>query len=378
VSAAAGAGLVQITKADPKRGPVPDDRPAQLSVANNTPFRSSELIKGARWTTRRYDPPRPQYGDILPTTWSDDGHLYTTINDGGLRAEQATPQWRNFVVRVDGAPPNLRVKLAGAGEPLGHLYSDGLTSVGGTLYGTRVHDWDWPHFQPFLGLVDIAYSRDHGGHWTYGRKSFPDRAGNLSFVQEGQDATNPDGYVYAISSEREFNASHLFVGRTRPGPANVTDPARWEWFDGKDGDQPRWRSDLGAARGALTWRNHITYPQMTYVPGIKRYLLSFAYSYRNDKDPETYTGGAELVVLESPHPWGPFSLAFREPYWGPSNGYGGSFPIKWQSANGQDLWMIWAANWNVDAGRCARGLRCSGKYGYNMRRLHLTLAPGKG
>jgi hypothetical protein len=371
----AGIGLVVIQgqEAESNPGPIPDDRPASLTTNNNTPFPRSGLITGARWTTRRYDPPKPQYGDILPTTLSSDGNMYTMINDGGLGPYRNPPEWRNAVVRVDGTPPKPRFTLMGKGQPLGYLYSDGLTSVGGTLYATRVRDWDWLHFQPFLGLVDVAYSRDQGGHWTYGGKSFPNRAGNLSFVQEGKDATNPDGYVYAISSEREFNASHLYVGRTRPSAPDITTPSHWEWLDGMAGGQPRWRRDLARARGALTWRNHITYPQMTYVAGLKRYLLSFSYSYRNDKDPDTYTAGAELVVLESEHPWGPFKFVFREPYWGPSNGYGGSFPVKWQSANGQDLWMIWAANWNVDAGRCAAGLRCSGKYGFNMRRVHLSV-----
>ena len=34
--------------------------------------------------------------------------------------------------------------------------------------------------------------------------------------------------------------------------------------------------------------------------------------------------------------------------------------------------MKWAANFNG----CAAGLDCDGKYGFNYRRLHLTLGPG--
>lgn len=36
----------------------------------------------------------------------------------------------------------------------------------------------------------------------------------------------------AIGTEREFNASTLILGRTLPGVANITDPARWQWFAG--------------------------------------------------------------------------------------------------------------------------------------------------
>jgi hypothetical protein len=108
---------------------------------------------------------------------------------------------------------------------------------------------------------------------------------------------------------------------------------------------------------------------MTYDRPLHRYLLTFTYSYRPNP-PAVWNGGAELVILESPTPQGPFSFVARSREFGPSNGYGAGFPSQWISGNGQDLWLKWAANF---AG-CAKGLDCTGKYGFNLAKVHLSLS----
>jgi hypothetical protein len=84
-----------------------------------------------------------------------------------------------------------------------------------------------------------------------------------------------------------------------------------------------------------------------------------------------WRGGAELVILEAPTAAGPFTFVARSRMFGPSNGYGPGFPSQWISRDGHDLWLKWAANF---AG-CARGIDCSGKYGFNVAKLHLTTRP---
>jgi hypothetical protein len=76
------------------------------------------------------------------------------------------------------------------------------------------------------------------------------------------------------------------------------------------------------------------------------------------------------VILESPTPQGPFSFVARSPKFGPSNGYGAGFPSEWISRDGRDLWLKWAANF---AG-CAKGLDCTGKYGFNLAKVHLRVS----
>jgi len=300
--------------------------------------------------------------------------------------------WRQSLARVSGRPPSLRFQHVGnrfspaprtwaeIGSnrdsdtgPLGPYYSSGFTEVHGVFYATQQRDWDWLANGVFTGLVGIAYSTDHGDTWHSVGKSFDAPLGNLTFVDSGAPGgAYPDGYVYAIGTPREFDASSLVLGRARPDATDVTDPARWQWYAGvqiaHDGRRSvQWSNTLGSARPVFGWASHITYPEMTYDTPLHRYLLTFTYSY-SSQPPAVWTGGAELVILEARTPSGPFSFVAESSKFGPSNGYDAGFPSQWISRDGHYLWLKWAANF---AG-CASGLDCSGKYGFNVAELHLT------
>jgi hypothetical protein len=385
----------QAKKTAPRRPPPG----GPLSRANVTPLPASTTITTARWLTGRYDPPGNQWGDILPTVWSDDGSTYVLMDDGGVDVPLAGGFWRQSLAKISGAPPQLRFRRVGdpnlpaphtwgqiAGNtdkddgPLGPYYSIGFAEAGGIFYATQQRNWNWSANGPFTGLVGIAYSTDHGKTWQFPRKSFPAPLGNLTFIDGGgAGGAYPDGYMYAIGTEREFNASRLLLGRVPTGVANVTDPSQWQWYVGSTtaggASVPQWSSSVSAAVPVLSWSNHITYPQMAYDPGLHRYLLTFTYSY-SSTPPAVWKGGAELVIAESPTPWGPFSFVAASREFGPSNGYGAGFPSQWISPDGRTLWLKWAANF---AG-CAKGLDCSGAYGFNVAEVRLTVsapAPAK-
>jgi hypothetical protein len=367
----------------PKKRPPPG---GALSRTNATPMLTSTAITGARWLTGRYDPPGNQWGDILPTVWSDDGSTYVLMDDGGVDVPLAGGFWRQSLAKISGAPPRLSFRRVGDPNlppphtwgqigsntdeddgPLGPYYSIGFAEAGGVFYATQQRDWNWSANGPFTGLVGIAYSTNHGTTWSFPRKSFPTPLGNLTFIDGGgPGGAYPDGYMYAIGTEREFNASRLLLGRVRTGVANVTDPSQWQWFAGST-QVPQWSSSLSAAVPVLSWTNHITYPQMAYDPGLRRYLLTFTYSY-SSKPPAVWKGGAQLVVAEAPTPAGPFSFVATSREFGPSNGYGAGFPSQWISPDGRTLWLKWAANFTG----CAKGLDCSGAYGFNVAQVRLT------
>jgi hypothetical protein len=364
---------------------------SRLSSSNPTPFPQSKAIVGAYWTSRRYDPPKNQWGDILPMVWADDGNEYTVMDDGGTDIPAGGPLWSHSFARVTGKPPNVHFTYIGDPKdppphtwvqiakdmaahrgPLGPFYSTGLLAAGGNLFATQQLNWNWNTNAPFTGLEGIAYSTDRGRHWHDVAKRFPAPLGNLNFVIRGRGGYFADGYAYAIGTEREFNASTLVIGRARPDIADLTDPAKWQWLSGfSDGStgQPVFSSQGTAPAPIVSWASHITYPQMAYDAPLHRYLLTFTFQYASTP-PSTWKNGSELVILEAPNPWGPFSYVAHEPNFGPSNGYSAGFPVSWISPNGRDLWLKWAANF---AG-CAPKLDCSGAYGFNYRRLHLVIA----
>jgi len=369
---------------------------AVLSTRDITPFPQSKLIVGAAWTSPRYGPPANQWGDILPTVWADDGNQYTIMDDGGTDVQLAGGLWRQSVAQITGTPPKIRFRHVGDPNappphtyaqiekdkalwvgPLGPYYSSGLVAANHVLYATQEDDWDWNANSPFEGLAGIAYSLDHGQHWQSANGAFPAPLGNLSWVIRGRGGYYQDGWVYALATEREFNAGGMIMGRSRPDVAGMTDPSRWQWVSGwtssSDGQPwPVYSSSPASAVPVMSWGSHITYPQMAYDSPIHRYLLTFTYSY-GSTPPAIWRSGSDLVILSARHPWGPFSFVAHEPYFGPSNGYAPGFPLAWISRSGRDLWLKWAANFDG----CAAGLDCSAGYGFNYRRMHLTLAGDK-
>jgi hypothetical protein len=317
------------------------------------------------------------------------------MDDGGTNVPVPGGVWRQSVAQIIGRPPNLRFQYVGDPNsppahtyaqihanptvwvgPLGPYYSSGLVEAGHVLFATQENDWTWSSNALFQGLQGIAYSLDRGAHWSYVNKHFPAPLGNLTWVIRGQGGFYPDGYVYAIGTEREFNATRMFMGRAKADIADLTDPSKWQWLSGwtqqAGTSWPLFSSAPAAAFPIMVWPSHITYPEMTYDAPIHRYLLTLTYSY-GSSPPAIWKDGAELVILEAPHPWGPFSFVADEPDFGPSNGYAAGIPASWISANGQDLWLKWSANFDG----CAPSLNCSGGYGFNYRKLHLTLAGGR-
>lgn len=363
---------------------------AKLMHSNNTPFPSSPMITGATWISPRYGPPPNQSGDILPTVWAHDGDQYTMMDDGGTD-EPAGELWKQSLAKIVGSPPRISFSHVGDpkrpapasfpqikanrslwGGPLGPYYSSGLVEADRVLFATQQNDWPWGTNGLFAGLAGIAYSTDLGQHWTSPAKPFPAPLGNLSWVQRGRGGNYVDGYVYAIATEREFNATNLIMGRSLPDVADMTDPAKWQWMSGWQQQNgvpwPVYSGSLSAAVPIASWRGHITYPQMSYDAPLHHYLLTFTHAY-GAQPPEIWRWGSELDILVAPHPWGPFSFVAREVDFGPSNGYDPGFPLSWISRNGRRLWLKWAANFDG----CA-GLDCSGGYGFNYRQMQLTVA----
>lgn len=320
-------------------------------------------------------------------------------------------------------------------------YSVGLTAVNGIFYApTYDHGYpviaDHP---PGHARMDYSTAPVSQTSWVHGAFDFPEvvGSGTVSFVEIGKGAaahdgcseqTFPNGCIYAIVSQGgyqdpkdpggidQFIATKLYLARMAAGTAEhhyeeVTNPGNWQWFAGFDAaNQPTWIAGNNAnlardirslsyprhgrpgcgvdTADCLFWGQptgpggHLDYPHMAYDRELDRYFLTFADYYYRDFEPPTESGpmvqgGAELLVFESLHPWGPWSFVARNPFLGSGNAYGPSFPVQWQgprTPEGQDLWMIWAANF----AHCGDPLLvpadlCQGVYGMNLRRLHLTL-----
>ena len=276
------------------------------------------------------------------------------------------------------------------------------------------------------GVTWILPPTDRAGYTLPSRRFGPhiDQSGkvvkapaNLVFVQYGRDAVNPasrgnvnpdDGYIYATFQERERNADNIFLGAVNPtSPNDVVNPTKWIWYKGAGQWTTPGAYRVNEARPIISWAGkqtvddsggHFSYPEMHYDKAIGRYLLTFSYAYNtrasctpappapcahyaknNPEHPSYSNDGGELVILESPKPWGPFSFVARAKYFGPGNGYSIGIPPVWQGpvrAGTQDVWMKWAANY----ARCTKKVtshvvcKSTANYTLNLRELRFTLA----
>lgn len=331
--------------ADPAPSPAP---PAASQSAPAIP--QSTYIKGFEWIGKRQDPPNPN-GDTYPLTWADDGDIYTSAGD-------PVPKSGLDIDKITGAPATHKVTSinpmkdyqgwgGGGPKPTGMICVKGVLYLAfqnllgnkPPLYGKCQHGDD----------AQIVSSADKGLSWTPAFHSihtpmFPGpKFGGPAFINFGQNNANArDGYVYAVSSDQWDRGSNLRLGRV---PADkIVDPKAWEWVTGfTDSKEPVWNHDLEASVPVLTLDRWIGAPDMVYIAGIKRYLLVL-WRLRNDFNPKT---GTDLMILESPEPWGPFSLVHREEMWEfkAFTPYCPRIPLKWMQPDGTTGWMQFSGAW---------------------------------
>ena len=262
-----------------------------LSRANVTPLPTSTAITGARWLTGRYDPPNNQWGDILPTVWSNDGGTYVMMDDGGVDVPWRADCGGSRSPGSPALPPNLRFRHVGdptapaprtwaqiGGNPdnddgpLGPYYSIGFAEAGGIFYATQQRNWNWPANGPFTGLAGIAYSTRPRQDLAVSAQAVPRPARQPDVRRRRRPRRQVSGRIHL----RDRHRARVQRVEAAAGPC----PAR-----GRERDRSfpmavvrRDRAAAGARPGVvelpvsaatpvLSWNSHITYPEMTYDAG---------------------------------------------------------------------------------------------------------------
>jgi len=348
-------------------------------------------------------------GDTHPMAWAADDQVYIgtgdpnwTVIDGKIvngkiagRPELDEYIYRrvsgHVVEKITGTPENFSVErvndlLGQTGWGGSGPKPSGMISVDGVLYYAAQNYLGWK--PPRYGInsqhgsdATILRSDDYGKTWTpdlddmlydYYCKHYTvgpphheawdnrpeDRAqidgwkpmfpgswfGGPSFIQYGQDNRDAvDGYVYAVSTDHWDNGSDLRLGRV---PKNaIQDRAQWEFaVPGEDGSVS-WTSELYRSLPVLAIDRHISMPEMVYLPKAKKYLL-ITWGLHSDFHA---SDGAELTVVESDQPWGPFSLVYYEWMWYKQEGghYCPRVPMKWFDQDDLTGYMLYSGNWET-------------------------------
>ncbi len=338
----------------------------------------STVIVGWEWLGERIPYPEPDIkGDTYPMTWADDGEIYASAGD---------PLWGETrdgldVEKFSGGPTDYKITKV---NPMNDYKGwggngpkpSGMICVDGVLYLA---------FQNMLGAqkppssllsqhgsdAQIVYCTEKTNFWipalgNIAAPLFPGfKFGGPAFINYGRNNANArDDYVYAVSSDQWDNGSNLRLGRA---PADeIVRREAWEWVCAfAPSGEPAWSHDLDQAIPVLSLHRWLGLPEMVYLAGIGRYLL-LTWRLHKDFSPDD---GTDLIVLESPEPWGPFALVhFEEDWEGQAfNPYCPRVPLKWMDADGTRGWLQFSGSWGP-AGQKA------GYYRSNVRPFRLVMA----
>ena len=313
-------------------------------------------------------------GDTWPSAWSSDDRLYawscdTSVNGTGspmaffeLAGDPYAGALDPIAIAIQPidyvklcAPyhpgPNVNTKPGGVLALNGTIYT-GVTCItygqDSTLF-VRQHD--------LAGF--IAMSRDAGRTWTNATPvgAFPGRFAAPTFVNcgPGLPCGDPDSsalsWVYAFFTGASWNnyaywenGDAHFLARVAPG--SVTNAAAYQYYVGMSGgnlSRPQWSPDSTQAQPVLSYGRMIGQNAVHYNAELKRWLV-VNYGFINDVgNPWPWHQDAwhalnirrrtQLLMLEAPQPWGPWSVFFRDDdagaAWGAYGMYGTTLPARW-------------------------------------------------
>ena len=338
----------------------------------------STYIKGIEWIGERVPYPEADIkGDSFPMTWSGDGEIYTSSGD---------PLWGESISGLDvqkfsGGPTDYKITKVNHMNDYTGMGGEGpkpcgMICVNGILY-LAVQNLCGMQVPPFgqnsqhASDATILYSYSGGNMWSPSFQNikepmFPgSKFGSPSFINFGQNNANArDNYVYAVSGDQWDNGSNLRLGRV-PNDSIIRREA-WEWVCSfLPSGEPAWSCDLNEAVPILSLHRWLGMPEMVYMAGIKRYLL-LSWRLHSDFSP---TEGSDLMIFESPEPWGPFSLVHFEENWeGKSfNPYTPRLPLKWVESDGITCWLQFSGSW------ATAGNSDDERYRSNVRKMKIIL-----
>ena len=273
--------------------------------------------------------------DNWPSTWGDDGAIYTGYGDGWGFEPKTEIKLSLGLARVTGGPDdftgiNIRSvtgERTGQG-PAGPKVS-GLIMVEGNLYLLARN----------TGNSTLACSVDHGQTWEWADWNFTSGFGCPSFINYGQNYQGgPEDYVYIFSPEAETayaSADGLAMARV---PVNqLEDRNSYEFLAGLDDNGiPAWDKDI---RLRKPFFNHpgLTYrSSMSWNPALDKFFLCQI----NYGDEPRFQGG--FGIYESDQPWGPWKTVFYTREWDTGPGESMNIPVKWISQDGLSIYLIFS------------------------------------
>ncbi|MCC8425834.1 serine hydrolase [Mucilaginibacter sp. UR6-11] len=314
-----------------------------VDAVEAAPYPKSDFITAATFAPAKDVIRMAEGGDLWPSTWGDDGAMYTAYGDGNGFKPQTDIKLSSGLAVVSGTPPDLtgvnirtpsgeRVGEGPAGEK-----ASGIIMVDGKLY----------LWMRNTGNARLACSADHGKTWVWADWKFDTSFGCPNFINYGKNnAGAKDDYVYTYSVDDASAykyADQMVMARVNKN--HIMDWAAYQFFAGYDSaGRPVWSEDIRKRKACYVNPGKTYRSGMTYDAPLKRYLWCQIIPLSGNKEEQgpRFKGG--LGIFESRDPWGPWRTVFYARQWDMGPGESGSLPTNWMSKDGKSLYYLFSGN----------------------------------
>lgn len=356
--------------------PVGSVRSAVLSLPPGPgpapPLAASSAIAGASFGSPSYW--AAGHGDTWPTAWTADNRLFGWACDTEVNGTNTPMAFYEFTGNPYGANASASfAPVLVAADPLNwtalcapyhpapnlvNIKSGGIVEVEGVLYTGVMCITYGQDSTLFIRQHDlagfIAASTDRGATWANvtAVNSFPGRFAAPMFAScgPGLPCVDADGFTwtYAFFTGSAFNDFAYWENGdahylARVPPALIANPAAYQYFVGYSGGapaRPQWSPDATQAQPILAFGRMLGQNAVHYNAQIGRWLIAnygfiddagspwpwHQLSWTQHNNPRR----TQLLMLEAPEPWGPWSVFFRDDNagaaWGAQGLYGTTFP----------------------------------------------------
>ncbi len=321
-----------------------------ITSSLSQPYPFSSVITSVKFDKKSKQQFAPG-SDNFQVTWADDNNQYAAWGDGGgFGGTNSNGRVKLGVARIEGDKDSYRGYNVWGGFKAENPAQFEGKSWGMLCVDSVLYMWATTEKHPHTEEVTLAYSTDHGAHWTKSDVTFYNTE-NMSiptFLQFGKNyARAIDDYVYSyfihsLLMTEEFGVSipgKIYLARVLK--TDILDKSKYEYFSGMSDSTPTWTPTLEKKRPVFEnnaegvgWNLSVSCNSP-----LERYFLMTEHT-------ESHAGYHGM--FDAPNPWGPWTTV----EYGSGNwlGYGSTFfrcfSNKWLSPDGRDFVMIYTGtNW---------------------------------
>lgn len=273
--------------------------------------------------------------DNWPSTWGDDGAIYTGYGDGWGFEPRTEIKLSLGLARITGRPEDFQ------GENIRSVTGErtGQGAAGPKASGLVMLDGQLFMLARNTNNSTVAWSGDRGKTWEWADWRFESGFGCPSFINYGKNYEGgPEDYVYLISPDAETAydpADGLVMARVPR--KQLRDRDAYEFLSGiSSGGSPSWDKDI-RLRKAFFRNPGITYrSNMSWNPVLEKFFLCQI----NYGDEPRFRGG--FGIYESDKPWGPWKTVFFTRQWDTGPGESMNIPVKWIGPDGLGMYLLFS------------------------------------